>query len=152
MKRQTKAQKCSDLADAIKCINQGKPPKRSGAKDGSIATHPVVNVHFDYSEKIVLGECLAWLNRNHIFHNRHDSGSFQNNRGQWGTYGIKSAGDIIGLLPTGQHFEIECKRGHGGRLLLGQQKRMRSIRANGGLYFVIHGVEELECYFKEYLK
>lgn len=145
-KRRTKAQKCKDYFDAFKCIREDKRVRREGTKDGSIATHPVVPVRCPYPEKDIIHDCLVWLRRHNIFCNRHDSGSFQNIRGQWGTYGIKGAGDIIGLLKTGQHFEIECKRGSGGRLSLEQQRRMRQIRENNGLYFVVHGAGELEYY------
>lgn len=146
MKRQTKLQKFDDLANAYHQIRGGEKVKRIGAKDGSIATHPVVPVRCPYPEKDVLHDCLVWLRRHHIFCNRHDSGSFCNDRGQWGTYGIIGAGDIIGMLRDGQHFEIEVKRGSGGRLSVGQQKRMKDVRDNGGLYFVCHGIEEIEHY------
>ena len=149
MKRRTKDQRLKDCYDAFKCIKEDKKVKREGTKDGSIATHPVVQVNPKLLEKDILRDCIVWLNRHYIFHNRHDSGSFQNIHGQWGTYGIKGAGDIIGLLETGQHFELECKRGLGGRLSLEQQKRMKQIRENNGLYFVVHGIEELEYYFKD---
>lgn len=147
MKKRTRKQLYGDIADAVKCIREGKKVKRSKAKDGSISTHPVVPVS-DLPEKEVLVECLRWLRLHRIFHNRHDCGSGDILGYGYAQYGIKSAGDIIGLLPTGQHFEIECKRGKGGRLSEGQQKRMRDIRKNNGLYFVVHGVEELEYYFR----
>ncbi|GAG68695.1 unnamed protein product, partial [marine sediment metagenome] len=44
MKRRTKSQKCKDLFDAFKCMKEDKPVKREGTKDGSIPTHPVVEV------------------------------------------------------------------------------------------------------------
>ncbi len=79
---------------------------------------------------------------------RHDCGSGDIAGAGQATYGIRSAGDIIGLIPvTGQHFEIETKRGHGGRLSKGQQERKRKVEASGGLYFVVHGLPELEFYF-----
>ena len=147
MKKQTKQQKCSELYDAYAAIRAGKPVKRHGAKDGSIPTHPVVPVD-NLPEREVVKQCMAWLKKHHIFCNRHDAGSFQNFEGTWGTYGMKGAGDIIGLTRHGIHFEIECKAGKGGRLSLGQQKRMRDIEANHGIYLVIHGVEELEYIFQ----
>lgn len=152
MKKQTKQQKFNDLADAVKCIRQGKPPKRSRAKDGSIPTHPVVDIPCPMLEYIVLKDCLMWLKQHNIFHNRHDCGTGDIAGAGMATYGIKGAGDIIGLLSNGRHFEIECKRGKGGRLSEIQQKRMQNIRVNNGLYFVVHGVEELEYYFKELIK
>ena len=151
MKRRTNAQKYGDYADAYKAIKEGKPVKRSRSKDGSVVTHPVVPVPAGVPEKFVLEKCLTWLRKKQIFCSRHDSGTFQNIRGQWGTYGIKGAGDIIGLLQNGQHFEIECKRSNGGRLSLGQQKRQRDIIANNGLYFVVHGLKELEHCLEPYL-
>ena len=152
-KKQTKAQKFNDLANAIGQIRRGEPVKRIEAKNGSIRTHPVVPVNPKKLEHEVLADCLAWLKKHHVFCNRHDSGSFQNDRGQWGTYGIKGAGDIMGMLKhhNGKHFEIETKRGSGGTLSVGQQKRMKRVRDHGGLYFVVHGMEELEHYMGEWV-
>ena len=153
MKRRSKALQYADLADAVKCINEGKKVKRSTYKDGSISTKPVVAVRCPYPEKDVVHDCLIWLRRHRIMCNRHDAASFQNDRGQWGIYGIKGAGDIIGIIPPGgQHLELECKAGKGGRLSLLQQKRDRDVRSNGGFYFVVHGIEELEHYLGEYLE
>lgn len=146
MKRQTRKQIYNDLANAIGQIRRGEPVKRIGAKDGSIRTHPVVSVDPKKLEYEVLTDCLSWLKSHHVFCNRHDAGTFQNDRGQWGTYGIIGAGDIIGILKDGQHFEIETKRGSGGRLDSGQQKRMKQVRDNNGLYFICHGIEEIEYY------
>lgn len=153
MKRQTKAQKFNDLANVIGQIRRGEKVKRIGAKDGSIPTHPVVLVRCPYPECDVVHDCLVWLRKHHIFCNRHDAATLQNNRGQYGTYGIKGSGDIHGMLKNnwGKHFEIECKRGSGGTLSEGQQKRMKQVRDNEGLYFVVHGVEELIYYFEEWI-
>lgn len=147
MKRRTKSQKCKDLYDAFRCLREGKPVKREGTKDGSIPTHPVVPCP-DVLEYQVKRGCLSWLRRHNIFCDGHDAGTLQNSQGDWGAYGIKGSGDIHGMLRNhgGKHFEIECKRGGGGRLSLEQQKRMRDVIGNNGLYFVVHGVEELEYY------
>ena len=146
-KKQTKLQKYNDLANAYHQIRRGEPVKRIGAKDGSIRTHSVVPVDPKKLERMVLAECLLWLKRHHVMCNRHDSGSFQNEHGQWGTYGIKGAGDIIGMVGEyGTHLEIECKRGSGGRLDVGQQKRQKDVNHANGIYYVVHGVEELEHY------
>ncbi|GAG17050.1 unnamed protein product [marine sediment metagenome] len=104
-------------------------------------------------EHEVLADCLLWLKKHHIFCNRHDAGTFQNERGQYGTYGILNSGDIHGMLKNnwGKHFEIETKRGSGGTLSKGQQKRMKDVRANDSLYFICHGVEELEHYMGEWV-
>ena len=153
MKRQTNADKFRDLANAVKQINSGEKVRRIGAKDGSVPTRPSVPVDSDKSEEEVLVDCLVWLKKHHIMCDRCDSGSFQNNRGQWATYGIKGSGDIHGTLRhhSGKRFEIECKRGKGGRLSKGQQKRKRDVEYNNGLYFIVHGVEELEYFMGEWI-
>jgi len=152
MKHQTKKQKFNDLANAIDQIRRGEKVKRIGAKDGSIATHPVVPVSPHKFEHMVLADCLGWLRKHHVFCNRHDCGSGDIVGAGMATYGIRSAGDIIGILkPDGRHFEIETKRGSGGRLSAGQRKRMKDVRDNGGLYFVCHGVEELEFFMGEWI-
>lgn len=146
MKKQTKDDKFRDLHDAYRCLKEGKPVKRSGAKDGSIATHPVVPV-IDHAEFVVLRKCMNWLRQHGILCNRNNTGAGQMGTSGFYSYGIKNGGDIIGLLPTGQHFEIEVKRGKGGRLSKGQQKRRSDITKNNGIYLVVHGVPELEFYF-----
>lgn len=152
MKPQTKFQKFNDLANAIGQIRRGEKVKRIGAKDGSITTYPVVPVDPKKLECEVLADCLSWLRKHHVFCNRHDAGTFQNERGQWATYGILGSGDIIGILKnSGRHFEIETKRGLGGRQSKGQQDRMRDVRDNSALYFIVHGVFELEHYMGEWV-
>jgi hypothetical protein len=96
---------------------------------------------------------MRWLRLNHIFHNRHDCGSGDIAGYGYATYGIKNSGDIHGMLKHhgGKHFEIECKRGKGGRLSIGQQQRRKDVRANNSLYFVCHGVEELEYFMGEWV-
>jgi hypothetical protein len=137
----------------VKQIREGKPVKRIGTKDGSIRTHAVVPVDPKKLEHEVLADCLSWLKKHHVFCNRHDAGTFQNERGQWGTYGIIGSGDIHGMLKHawGKHFEIECKRGSGGRLDVGQQRRMKQVHANDSLYFVVHGREELAHFMGDYV-
>ncbi len=144
MARRTKAQKIKDQYDAFKCIQKGVRVKREGTKDGSIATHPVVEVIPFLLEAVVLRQCMDWFNERGILANRHDAGSFQNIHGQWGSYGIKGAGDIIGCLKNGRHYEVEVKKSNGGRLSLEQQKRRDKVIATNGVYLIIHGMAELE--------
>ena len=146
MKRRSKADKIGDCFTAFKCVKEGKPVKRSGAKDGSIPTHAVVPVE-DLPEADVKKACLDWLKHRGIFCAGHDCGSGNFGFG-YATYGIKHSGDIHGMLKYhgGKHFELEIKKGIGGRQSKGQQKRMRDVRANNSVYFIVHGVPELEHY------
>ena len=149
MKKQTKSDKCKDLYDAFQCIRDDRPVKRVGAKDGSIPTKSVVPVP-DLPERGdggVQDVCRKWLDAHRIFHSPHDCGAGDFGYG-YATYGIKSAGDDIGFLPDGRYFELEYKKGKGGKLSKGQQKRMRKIKKANGFYFVIHGVPELIYYFE----
>ncbi|MCP5019614.1 MAG: hypothetical protein GY938_30675 [Ketobacter sp.] len=139
----SKKDKLAEAHTAYQAAKTGTRPKR-GAKDGSIPTHPVVPVP-DLPEAEVLKQCLAWLRSWRVFCDRHDCGSGPGHA----RYGIKGAGDIIGILPDGRHFEIECKRGRGGRLKKGQQERMAAVQATGAIYFVVHGIPELEYYMEE---
>ena len=151
-KKRTIAEKKADMFEAYKAMRAGKKIKRSGAKDGSIQTHPVVPVDETKTEAGVLAECLSWLKRRRIFCKRHDCGAGNFGSG-YATYGIRGSGDIHGMLRHhgGRHFEIECKKGAGGRLSKNQQERQRDVVANKGLYFVVHGSEELEYFMGEYV-
>jgi len=139
--KKTRTQKLDDCHAAYIAAKTGKRPKQR-TKDGSIPTHPIVPVP-DIPEAAVLAECHRWLLQHRIFHDRHDCGAGDVSGAGYATYGIKGAGDIIGILPGGRHFEIECKRGAGGRLSALQQKRMADVRDAGGVYLVVHGVDEL---------
>jgi len=146
MKPKTKQQKMEDCFTAYDAVKRGLIPQRQGAAYGSIPTHPVVSCPI-LPEAAVLNQCRRWLTSRRIFHDRHNCGGGDLGGG-YAQYGIKDAGDIIGILPNGIHFEIETKTGKGGRLSLGQQKRKIKVEANNGLYFVVHGVPELEHFFK----
>ena len=147
-RRRTRPEKYADYFQAYKKVQADEPVKRDGAKDGSIPTHPFGDTP-DLPESDVLKGCLTWLRAHHILCDRNNVGAGQMGSSGYHSYGIKDAGDIIGLLPNGTHFEIECKRGSGGKLSKGQQERWRNVVANNGLYFVIHGIGELEYYFED---
>jgi hypothetical protein len=138
----TRKQKLAEAHTAYTAAKTGQRPKR-GTKDGGIPTHPIVPVP-DLPEAEVLKQCLKWLKARRVFCDRHDCGS---GPGQ-ARYGIKGAGDIIGILPDGRHFEVEVKRGRGGRLSQYQFQRMLAIRKAGGAYTVVHGIPEMEYYFR----
>lgn len=146
MKPPTKKQKLDNCYEAYHHAKHGTRPTRK-ARDGSIVTHPVVPVP-ELPEAQVLNDCLRWLRSHRIFRDRHNCGKGVISAGEYATYGIVSAGDIIGILPNGIHLEIECKRGKGGRQSAGQQTRMADVRATNGVYLVVHGVAELEYLMK----
>jgi len=123
----------------------GRPrPVTSG-----VQTHPTIPMP-PLPESEVLTECLDWLKKHRIMADRNNVGAGTLGAKGYFKYGIKGGGDIIGLLPNGKHFEIECKHGKGGRLSVEQVNRQIAIRGNGGLYFVVHGLTELQFLMKDY--
>lgn len=152
-KKQTRQQQYNDQFNAYKQVLAGQPIKRIGRKDGSIGTKPVVPCPPD-PEHEVKANCITWLKKKGVMCNGHGCGAgVLEGAGYYAVYGIKDSGDIHGMLKHrgGQHFEIECKRGIGGTWSAGQIKRMHKVRDNCGLYFVIHGVPELEYYYDLYM-
>lgn len=153
MKKQTRAQKFNDLANAVHQINTGQKVKRIGRKDGSIGTKPIIPCP-DLPENKVKVDCVAWLRKRGIFCNGHDvGGGYLGDGTAYATYGIPGSGDIHGMLKHrgGKHFELECKAGKGGTLKKNQRRRMRQVRENSGLYFIVHGLPELEYYYDLYM-
>ncbi len=139
----------SDYAKAIGAIRKGEPVKRTSAKDGSISTHPApLFGKSDQSEAEVLQECLSWLRARQLVCNRNNVGVGAMSTSGMHSYGIKGAGDIIGLLKNGRHFEVECKAGKGGRLSKGQQQRRYDVMMSNGLYLVVHSLKELRFHFE----
>ncbi len=121
-------------------------PFKPGRKDGGIPTKPVVPCP-DISEAEVLKECLSWFRRRRIMCDRMNVGAGQLGMSGFRTYGIKGAGDILGLTQRGIHFEIEVKRGKGGVWSVAQQNRKEKIEATDeGIYLIVHGMVELEYY------
>ena len=140
----TKKQKLAECHLVYEAAKTGTKPKR-GAKDGSIQTHPKVLVPPlpEEGEGGVKDLCHKWLRARRILCNKHACG-----RKDGRLYGIKNSGDEHGYLRDGRGFEIEYKKGKGGRLSKGQQERMAAVRATGGVYLVVHGIPEMEHYFE----
>ncbi len=142
-KRPTKKQTFQSYHDHI----LQKPTKRK-----SIPTKPTIACE-DVLEHEVLSGCMSWLSKRRIIGDRNNVGKFDpRDTGELMQFGIVDGGDWIGLLPNGRHLEIECKRGRGGTLSVGQQKRRKKILMNNGVYLIVHSAEELELLMEKYLK
>ncbi len=141
----TKTQKLAEAHTLYKAAKANTKPSR-GAKDGSIPTHPVVPCPDlpELGKGGVQDLCYKWLKARRVFCDCHACG-----RKGGVLYGIKGSGDIHGYLSDGRGFEIECKRGRGGKLKSSQQERMALIHnTTAALYFVVHGLPEMEYYFE----
>ena len=143
----SKTNVCNGLFGLYQAQKHGTSFK-PGAKDGSVPTHPVVPCE-DLPEASVLTQCVSWLRVHRVMCDRCNVGAGHlEGEARFHVYGIPGAGDIIGVLPNGAHFEVECKRGKGGRLSKKQQERQEKVLTNNAYYFIVHGVNEMEHYFK----
>ena len=137
MTRQTKATKFARIAAKVRKM----PSVRA---DGSVGTHPSMPCP-PLPEHAVMDLVKEWLERHGCVVDRLNNGAgYLNGRADFGRYGVIGGGDFIGMLPDGNHLEIECKKGVGGTLSKEQLKRMKRVRRGNGVYEVIHGVPELE--------
>jgi hypothetical protein len=148
-KKYTKAHKLRDLFTAFKCIQEGRKVKRETNKDGSIPTHPIFDGLPEKPESEVLADCMAWLKQHNILVWRNNTGSGTLGVSGYYRYGITDGGDLIGLLPSGIHIEIEVKKSSGGRWSAGQMARKVEIELNNGVYLLVHSTEELKYYFND---
>jgi len=116
-----------------------------------VQTRPAMKT--DCAERDVLKACIKWLRSRQCVADRNNVGMGDlSGTGQKFSYGIKGGGDIMVILPPdGKHVEIECKSGKGGRWTVAQQARSKAVRRVGGLYFVVHSVEELAEYIEPLL-
>lgn len=145
-----KTLKTKQMAEAILAFRDGRKPN-FGRKDGSVMTKPIVPCK-PIPEREVLRECQRWLRRRCLC-NRLNNGYVQSspyndrdNRGY--QYGIKGAADLQ-CIYKGLHVDVECKSGKGGTLAYNQQQRRDDVERHGGVYLVVHGVEELEVLWRD---
>ena len=140
----TKTQKLAEAHTLYTAAKTRTQPKR---RPKSIPTHPVVLCPDlpELGKGGVQDLCYKWLKSRRILCDTHACGKGPGHA----IYGIKHSGDIHGYLPDGRGFEIECKRGRGGHQTAGQQDRMARIHnLTAALYFVVHGIPEMEYYFR----
>jgi len=147
MKKKSRTEIYAGIARGVKAINAGSVP----SKKQTFRTTPMFTITDPKSEAEVLRDCLTWCKHNRLVADRMNVGAGSLGESGYRTYGIKGAGDIIGLLHNGRHFEIECKSGKGGVWSDAQQKRREKIVNSNGLYVVVHSVEELEMLMRIYL-
>lgn len=151
MKRPSLKNKAEGFYELFKAEQTGKKPKRK-ARDGSLPTHPRVPCPDlpELGKGGVTEVCYNWLVAHRITVWRHETGAGEF-AGGYGIrhYGIAGAGDLIGVLPDGRHFEIECKSGKGGRWRKNQQEHCKQVLQSNGVYSILHGIPEIELWWKE---
>ena len=94
-------------------------------------------------EKEISKSCLNWLLKRKIFAWRNSStGIFDREKGFFRTSPKRGAPDLIAIY-QGKFIGIELKR-PGNKLSEQQEWFRESVISAGGVYLVIHSVEELE--------
>ena len=101
-------------------------------------------------EKEIQKQCLNWLLREaKVFAWRNQStGLFDRERGFFRTAPKRGAPDIIAIR-DGKFIGIEVKRPKSGRMSEDQENFKASVEHAGGIYWIIHSVEELEQKWKQ---
>jgi hypothetical protein len=138
MKRKTKRNIFENYYSAI----TGKPV----AKD----TRTKPDVKSGDRESVVLRECMSYLKSVGVQAKRNNTGFGNLGSGRMYQYGIRHAGDIICNI-NGRYTEIECKHGSGGTWSAEQQRHADDVRSHGGLYFLVHSVDELRKFIEPLL-
>ena len=100
-------------------------------------------------EDVVLKQCLEYLKMNGIFCWRNNIGCAKvGNR--YMSFGLKGSSDILGILPNGCFFAVECKRERGGRLSEHQKEFLSKINENNGFAICVNSVYDLERKLYDY--
>ena len=83
----------------------------------------------------------AWLNNTAGTYSKRTKSYFKNPRLK------KGVADILGILPNGKLFAIECKVGK-NKQDDNQKIFQKDIEANNGIYILAYNLEEVEKYLK----
>lgn len=86
----------------------------------------------------ILG-CYAW---------RNNSGGFYDKTNRFVRFGKTGSADIIGVMPSGRMICVEAKV-LGNVQTLKQRLFQQEIESKGGLYLLVHSVDELMQKYKE---
>lgn len=92
-------------------------------------------------ESDLISVCLEYLAYKGFFVHRQNTGAFKTEKGFY-RFGVKGGGDII-MVYGGQHIEWELKVGK-NRQSKSQKEYQEKLEKAGGMYFVIHSLEELQ--------
>lgn len=101
------------------------------------------------TEQQIVKSILEYLAYRKIFAWRNNTGAMiasYKNKERLVRYGAKGSPDIIGILPGGIFLGLEVKR-PGGKSSAAQKEFGEKVFAVGGIYKVVHSVEEVQSLF-----
>lgn len=99
------------------------------------------------SEAEIQAGIMGYLNTMKIFAWRNNTGGFSPRPGQFLRFGEPGSADILGVLPGGRFFAIECKR-VGKRATPLQAEWLAQVNENGGLGFVASSADDVRAQFR----
>ena len=100
------------------------------------------------NETNLVKACLSWLSLHGIYAWRQNTGAVRVAK-RFVRFGEPGAADITGIIgPNGVRLEIECKSWTGVQTAK-QRIFGEAIRRSGGVYLVVHDLEELEAGIRE---
>lgn len=102
-------------------------------------------------EAVVLRGCLQFLTIQGIFHWRQNTGSTKIDD-RYVKFGEKGIADIIGILPDGVFFAVECKASTGGTQSIDQKKFQQKVDLSNGVYLLVNDLQRLVDFVNNYLK
>ncbi|MCB2126041.1 MAG: VRR-NUC domain-containing protein [Rhodobacteraceae bacterium] len=90
----------------------------------------------DKSESVILKECLLALSAAGLgICWRQNAGKVQTSKGHWIELGPEGIADIVGILPDGRIYFVECKT-RTGRQREAQKRWQKAVEALGAIYVV----------------
>lgn len=99
-------------------------------------------------EAAVLRGCLQYLRLKNICHWRQNTGAVKIEE-RYVQFGEKGVADIIGILPGGKFFAVECKSSTGTQTVH-QKNFQMNVERSGGVYLIIKDAQHLVNFIESY--
>jgi len=100
-------------------------------------------------EKDIQRAVLDYLRLNRIFCWKQHSVGIKKPDGRYIPSGMVGVSDIMGVLPDGRFLAVEVKR-PGGKVSPAQDIFLTNVRRSKGLAVVVHSVDEMAIFLKDY--
>jgi len=99
------------------------------------------------SEKDVLDACMQLLEVKGVFHYRNNTGALKDRNDRLVRFGAVGSPDIVAII-DGKYVGIECKSTK-GKQSENQMLFQYAVERAGGVYVLVHSVDELLSFLKD---
>lgn len=96
-------------------------------------------------EKDIQRACLDFLALKRVFAYKQNNVGIKKPNGSYIPAGMIGVADIVAII-HGKHWSVEVKR-PGGKLSDGQEAFRANVERAGGIYSVVHSVDELAAHY-----